>query len=74
MKSRLRSRSHRATFFSRYSLQFLYDAVAIIAEELGIYLPWETTHIRELTYLTNLAEANRKRRSTNQTGNVMHQR
>jgi hypothetical protein len=63
LKSRLKSRSQHIPFFKRYDLQYLLDSVAIVAEELGFYLPWEQSLLREITYLVGVAEKVREQRS-----------
>ena len=57
MVPRLRaiSQSRRTTFFNRYDLQYLNDAVGLIVEQLGVFVDYEQLYVRQLAYLANLA-------------------
>lgn len=63
--SRLISRSRHTTFFNRYDSQYLYDAVGIVAEQLGVWMPLDETPLRQIVYMAGVAikkrEADNKR-------------
>ena len=57
---RHKSRSRHTTFFSRYDMQYIYDAVGIVAEQLHVLMDWENSYIRQIAYMANLAVKTRE--------------
>ena len=41
-------------------MQYIYDAVGIVAEQLHVLMDWENSYIRQIAYMANLAVKTRE--------------
>ena len=65
--SRLKSRFLPTISFNTYDQQYIYDATALIAEEMGVLVDWDNAPIRQLVFMVGAAQKKIQKRMKTQT-------
>jgi hypothetical protein len=50
-------------FFNVIDAQYIFDATALIADEYNILVDWNTTLLRQLTFMVGAAQNKREKRA-----------